>query len=186
MCIFYGNAEYVLWNILYILYRIHCKCTRVIILMPTLSSLAAAEVAITIISDAPVTTKSISWKISVFRHQTSASLAPWGETTGDRWIPLTKGKQCGEHFHILELSWRRGFCNLCCTVCREEAALEMEGHFLLRLVYDDSISYDLVQAASKVLGEYIRWTTSFHNANFSVTGRSGGHRNNYLRCHQWR
>ncbi|PVD34602.1 hypothetical protein C0Q70_05878 [Pomacea canaliculata] len=34
---------------------------------------------------------------------------------------------------------------------QEEAALEMEGHFLVRLVYDDALSYDLVGAASKIL-----------------------------------
>ena len=38
-------------------------------------------------------------------------------------------------------------------VPREEAQLEMEGHFLVRLVYEDDISYDLVSAASKVLSE---------------------------------
>ncbi len=32
----------------------------------------------------------------------------------------------------------------------------MDGLFLQRLVYDDSISYDLVFAAEKVLGEYHR------------------------------
>ena len=34
---------------------------------------------------------------------------------------------------------------------RKEAELEMEGHFLVRMVYEDSLSYDLVGAASKVL-----------------------------------
>ena len=34
---------------------------------------------------------------------------------------------------------------------RKEASLEMEGHFLVRLIYDDAISYDLVGAAVKVL-----------------------------------
>lgn len=38
---------------------------------------------------------------------------------------------------------------------REEAALEMEGHFLVRLVYDDALSYDLVGAASKILSAFI-------------------------------
>ena len=35
---------------------------------------------------------------------------------------------------------------------RETAELDIEGHFILRNVYDDSISYDLVGAACKVLG----------------------------------
>ena len=39
---------------------------------------------------------------------------------------------------------------------REEAELEMDGHFLVRLVYEDALSYDLVTAATKVLSEYIR------------------------------
>ena len=30
----------------------------------------------------------------------------------------------------------------------------MEGHFLVRLVYDDSVSFDLVAAASRVLSKY--------------------------------
>lgn len=30
----------------------------------------------------------------------------------------------------------------------------MEGHFLVRMLYEDSISYDLVGAASKVLSMY--------------------------------
>lgn len=39
-------------------------------------------------------------------------------------------------------------------LCRKEAGLEMEGHFLVRQVYEDVETYDLVGAASKVLG---RW-----------------------------
>ena len=32
--------------------------------------------------------------------------------------------------------------------------MDMEGIFVQRLVYDDSVSYDLVSAAEKVLGKY--------------------------------
>ena len=39
------------------------------------------------------------------------------------------------------------------SVARKEAQLEMDGCFLIRLIYDDTISYDLVGAASKVLGK---------------------------------
>ena len=39
------------------------------------------------------------------------------------------------------------------TVDREEAALCMEGQFVTRVVYDDSLSYDLVGAASKILSK---------------------------------
>ncbi|KAK2170347.1 hypothetical protein LSH36_3g16010 [Paralvinella palmiformis] len=34
---------------------------------------------------------------------------------------------------------------------KKEAAIEMEGDFLVRLVYDDTVSYDLIAAASKIL-----------------------------------
>ena len=30
----------------------------------------------------------------------------WGESTGDRWIPLTKGQQYGKHSHDVTLSWK--------------------------------------------------------------------------------
>lgn len=36
---------------------------------------------------------------------------------------------------------------------RKEAGLEMDGHFLVRQVYEDAKTYDLVGAASKVLSE---------------------------------
>ena len=39
------------------------------------------------------------------------------------------------------------------SFCRKEAGLEMEGHFLVRQVYEDVKTYDLVGAASKVLSE---------------------------------
>ena len=29
----------------------------------------------------------------------------WGESTGDRWIPLTKGQWCRKLFHVLLSSW---------------------------------------------------------------------------------
>ena len=29
----------------------------------------------------------------------------WGESTSDRWIPLTKGQQCGKCFHVVTSSW---------------------------------------------------------------------------------
>ena len=39
------------------------------------------------------------------RHQSSASLAYVMGTTGDRWIPLTKGQERGKCFHLITLSW---------------------------------------------------------------------------------
>lgn len=39
-------------------------------------------------------------------------------------------------------------------VFRKKANVEMEGHFIVRCVYDDSISYDLVAAASEVLSKF--------------------------------
>ena len=38
---------------------------------------------------------------------------------------------------------------------RKEAAVEMEGSFIVRLIYDDDISYALVGAASKVLSMFM-------------------------------
>ena len=29
----------------------------------------------------------------------------WGESTGDRWIPLTKGQKCGKFYHLMTSSW---------------------------------------------------------------------------------
>ena len=37
---------------------------------------------------------------------------------------------------------------------RQEAGVDLEGTFVQRLVYDDSVSYDLVTAAEKVLGKF--------------------------------
>lgn len=53
--------------------------------------------------------------------------------------------------YALELLVLRNFGEEAWEQIKAEAALEMEGHFLVRLVYEDSISYDLVGAASKVL-----------------------------------
>ena len=39
------------------------------------------------------------------KHQSSASLVFWGELTGDRWIPRTKGKYSGKYFHLMTSSW---------------------------------------------------------------------------------
>ena len=39
------------------------------------------------------------------KHQSSASLSLWGEFTGDRWIPLTKGQLRGKCFHVMTSSW---------------------------------------------------------------------------------
>jgi hypothetical protein len=36
---------------------------------------------------------------------------------------------------------------------RAEAEIDVDGRFLARVVYEDSVSYDLVGAASKVLGK---------------------------------
>ena len=36
---------------------------------------------------------------------------------------------------------------------RKEAQLQMEGSFLVRLTYDDAITYNVVAAAEKVLGK---------------------------------
>lgn len=47
---------------------------------------------------------------------------------------------------------------------RREAGLEMEGRFLIRFVYDDAVSYDLVGAASKVLSKscFIKCSVEFN------------------------
>ena len=44
------------------------------------------------------------------KHQSSASHAFWGESTGHRWIPLTKGQSRGKCVHLmtsrkLHISW---------------------------------------------------------------------------------
>lgn len=40
-----------------------------------------------------------------------------------------------------------------CFLYRKEAQLDEEGQFLVRIIYDDSKTYDLVAAASKVLSK---------------------------------
>lgn len=39
------------------------------------------------------------------------------------------------------------------SLFRKEAQLDEEGQFLVRIIYDDSKTYDLVAAASKVLSK---------------------------------
>ena len=41
------------------------------------------------------------------KHQSSASLALWGEVTGDRWIPRTNCQLRGKCFHLMTSSWYR-------------------------------------------------------------------------------
>ena len=38
------------------------------------------------------------------KHQSSASLALWGDYTSDRWSPRTKGKLRGKYFHLMTSS----------------------------------------------------------------------------------
>lgn len=37
---------------------------------------------------------------------------------------------------------------------RREAQVDVEGQFLVRIIYEDAKTYDLVAAASKVLSEF--------------------------------
>ncbi|CAH1777167.1 unnamed protein product [Owenia fusiformis] len=53
--------------------------------------------------------------------------------------------------HALELLVLRNFGQDIWEEIKREADLDMEGHFLVRLVYDDAVSYNLVGAAVKVL-----------------------------------
>ena len=39
------------------------------------------------------------------KHQSSASLALWGEFTGDRWIPSTEDQKRGKYYHLMTSSW---------------------------------------------------------------------------------
>ncbi|XP_075545758.1 guanylate cyclase soluble subunit beta-1-like isoform X1 [Dermacentor variabilis] len=54
--------------------------------------------------------------------------------------------------HALELLVLRKFGAETWEQIKREAEIEMEGQFLVRLVYDDEITYSLVLAAEKVLG----------------------------------
>ena len=44
------------------------------------------------------------------KHQSSASLALWGQFTGDRWIPRRKGQLRGKIFHLMASSWLQSVC----------------------------------------------------------------------------
>jgi hypothetical protein len=39
------------------------------------------------------------------------------------------------------------------VICRREAEVMMDGHFLVRQIYEDEITYNIVGAAEKVLSE---------------------------------
>lgn len=54
--------------------------------------------------------------------------------------------------HAIELLVTRNFGDETWEKIKETAKLDLDGQFILRNVYDDSISYDLVGAASQVLG----------------------------------
>ncbi|KAJ8028016.1 Guanylate cyclase soluble subunit beta-1 [Holothuria leucospilota] len=54
--------------------------------------------------------------------------------------------------HALELLVLRNFGEEKWEEIKKEATVDIEGNFLVRVVYDDVLSYDLVAAASKVLG----------------------------------
>lgn len=41
-----------------------------------------------------------------------------------------------------------GFC------CRKDAEVNMDGQFLVRQIYEDEITYNLVGAAVKILSQY--------------------------------
>lgn len=54
------------------------------------------------------------------------------------------------------------FITICFDICmtfvwiRKEAEVEMEGSFLVRLIYDDEITYNLVEAAERVLSNCLK------------------------------
>ena len=53
------------------------------------------------------------------KHQSFASLAFVGESTGHRWIPLTKGQKRGKCSHLKTSSWFRpgfGILSVVCTI----------------------------------------------------------------------
>ena len=60
----------------------------------------------------------ISWRLSFLLNLTIWWWL-WGESTGDRWIPLTKGQRCGKCFHdvimvqLLEFGRASGVWSLC-------------------------------------------------------------------------
>ncbi|XP_069778965.1 guanylate cyclase soluble subunit beta-1 [Narcine bancroftii] len=53
--------------------------------------------------------------------------------------------------HALELLIQRNYGPLVWENIKKEAQLDVEGQFLVRIIYDDSKTYDLISAASKVL-----------------------------------
>ncbi|XP_043564739.1 guanylate cyclase soluble subunit beta-1 isoform X1 [Chiloscyllium plagiosum] len=53
--------------------------------------------------------------------------------------------------HALELLIQRNYGPLVWEDIKKEAQLDVEGQFLVRIIYDDSKTYDLISAASKVL-----------------------------------
>ena len=55
----------------------------------------------------------------------------WGEFTGDRWIPRTKGQWRGKCFHLMASSWSKTAC-LPCTVALVNAYVTR--HCVLHIV----------------------------------------------------
>lgn len=48
---------------------------------------------------------------------------------------------------------------------RKEAQIVMEGQFLVRIIYDDEITYQIVGAAQKCLGKYLHYQDIVYSYN---------------------
>ena len=56
---------------------------------------------------------------------------------------------------------------------RNEAGIKMDGRFVQRLIYEDSLTYDLVAAASKVLGKRVNMSFYSRYKNIQIYTHRG-------------
>lgn len=55
---------------------------------------------------------------------------------------------------IVPKNYFESTCASLANVIRREADVNMEGHFLVRQIYDDEVTYNIVGAAEKVLSKF--------------------------------
>ena len=93
----------------------------------------------------------------------------WGEFTGDRWIPRTKGQQRGKSFHLMTSHNVFRLCNCVCGVCQRtclalfEISVRCGSLFMILLVLSKSLYGQLNLVSCRHEYQYF-----VHNKNTST------------------
>lgn len=69
-----------------------------------------------------------------------------GEQGNDDWSPV--GRNLTLKFNLIPIFVSHSVCLL---FCRKKAEVNMEGQFLVRQIYEDEITYNLIGAAVEIL-----------------------------------